>query len=167
MNGVNKKKGAIIMFLYTIKLNRRRRIAMALAAALVVLGGMAFSLLATRQTAAAAVRSPKGIKTAEDRAAYLRSWGWEIPDSPAAVEELELPEKFGEEYSQYLALQAEQGFDLSKLAGKRVRRYSFDVLNYPTGEQGVTAHLLIYRNTVVGGEVSGNSFLHGLAKPDQ
>ena len=154
------------MFLFTIHLNRRG-IAGALVAALVILGAAAFTLLTTRQTAAAAVVSPKGIKTAEDRAAYLRSWGWEIPDTPAAVEELMLPEKFGKEYSQYLELQTGQGFDLAKLSGKRIRRYTYEILNYPTGETGVTAHLLIHKDTVVGGEVTGGSFLHGLAMPNQ
>lgn len=152
------------MFIFTAKINRRK-IAVVLAAA-VICGAAAVAVLGTRRAAAAAVVSPKGVKTAEDRAAYLRSWGWEVPDSAVSVEELELPEKLGEEYTEYLALQTDQGFDLSKYTGKRVRRYTYDVLNYPTGETGVVAHLLIYKNTVIGGEVMGDSFLHSLAVPE-
>lgn len=150
------------MFLCTIKLNRKR-IAAVLAAAIIV--ATAVAAIGTWQAQAAAVISPKGIKTAEDRAAYLRDWGWEIPDSAASVEELELPKQLGEEYSEYLKLQRDQGFDLTRQAGKRVRRYTYDILNYPGGKQGVTAHLLIYKNAVVGGEIAGNDFLHGLKMP--
>ena len=71
-------------------------------------------------------------------------------------------------YQDYLALQSQQGFDLEKYAGKRVKRYTYEVLNYPTGETGVQANLLIRKNTVVGGEVLSpqlDGFLHGLAQP--
>ena len=46
-------------------------------------------------------------------------------------------------YQEYLALQADQGFDLEKYAGKRVKRYTYEVLNYPTGESGVQVNLLL------------------------
>jgi hypothetical protein len=110
--------------------------------------------------------SPKGVRSEEDRVAYLQGWGWQISPQATLVEELELPKEFGEEYSEYLALQQEQGFDLTKYAGKRVKRYTYEVLNYPTGEAGVTAHLLLYRNRVIGGEIAGEDFLHSLAKPE-
>ena len=71
-------------------------------------------------------------------------------------------------YDDYLALQSGQGFDLSKYAGKRVKRYTYEITNYPTGETGILANLLIYKNTVIGGEVLSpqlDGFLHGLAMP--
>ena len=49
-----------------------------------------------------------------------------------------------------------------------MKRYTYEVLNYPTGEKGVQANLLIRKNTVVGGEVLSpqlDGFLHGLAMP--
>ena len=61
-----------------------------------------------------------------------------------------------------------QGFDLEKYAGKRVKRYTYEVFNYPTGESGVQVNLLVCKNTVVGGEVLSpqlDGFLHGLAMP--
>ena len=65
-------------------------------------------------------------------------------------------------------LQSGQGFDLEKYKGKRVKRYTYEISNYPTGETGVQAGLLIYKNTVVGGEVLSSQlggFIHGLAMP--
>lgn len=152
------------MFIWTAKINRKK-ILLTLGA-LLCISVAALSLLAGRGTAAAATVSPKGIKTEEDRVAYLEDWGWSVSPQAVLVEELELPQEFGPEYSQYLELQTGQGFDLGKYAGKRVRRYTYEVLNYPTGETGVVAHLLVCKNRVIGGEVMGGSFLHGLAMPD-
>ena len=73
-----------------------------------------------------------------------------------------------ESYQEYLALQSDQGFDLQKYAGKRVKRYTYEIFNYPSGEAGVQANLLICKNTVVGGEVLSprlDGFLHGLTMP--
>ena len=152
------------MFIWTAKLSKKK-LALTLGAVLLV-SVAAFTLLGSRGTAASATISPKGVKTEEDRVAYLQEWGWQVSSQAVLVEELALPEEFGEEYAKYLELQTGQGFDLTKYAGKRIRRYTYDILNYPTGETGVVAHLLLYRNTVVGGEVLGDSFLHGLAMPE-
>lgn len=159
------------MFIVTAKIRRGRLalgafgVAVACAAAVVLTG-----LLGPSTTAASANRpSPKGVKTAEDRVAYLEGYGWLVKPEPIAVEELLIPKEFDETYSEYLQLQTAQGFDLSKYRGKRVKRYAFEILNYPTGEAGVQAGILIYKNTVIGGEVLSaqlNGFLHGLAMPE-
>ena len=154
------------VLIWTAKVNRKK-IGLVLAG-VVLLGGaaLAATLFWGGGAQAAASMSPKGVKTAEDRAAYLESWGWQVEPEAVAVEELAMPETFGEEYSQYLELQAAQGFDLTKYAGKRVKRYTLNVLNYPGGAEGVQAHLLLCKNTVIGGEVMGSSFFHGLAMPE-
>ena len=152
------------MFIWTAKLSKKR-IVLALAA-VVCAAAAAATLMGARGATVSATVSPKGIKTEEDRTAYLQEWGWQVSPQATLVEELELPKEFGPEYSQYLELQTGQGFDLAKYAGKRVRRYTYEVENYPTGEDGVIAHLLVCKNRVVGGEVMGDGFLHGLAKPD-
>lgn len=152
------------VFIWTAKINKKG-IVLALAAAICT-AAAAGTLAYSRGAEASAAVSPKGIKTEEDRVAYLEQWGWQVSPQAALVEELALPEEFGEEYAKYLELQTGQGFDLSKYAGKRIRRYTYEVLNYPNGETGVVAHLLLYRNRVIGGEVLGGSFLHGLAMPE-
>ena len=89
------------------------------------------------------------------------------PEStPAANPEADpIPEEMDESYRRYLELQAAQGFDLERYAGRRIRRYTYEVTNYPTGESGVQANLMLYRTTVVGGEVLSprmDGFVHGL-----
>ena len=66
-------------------------------------------------------------------------------------------------------LQRQQGFDLERYAGKRAKRYTYEILNYPSGETGVQANLLLYKTTVIGGEVLSprlDGFLHGLSMPE-
>lgn len=149
------------MFIWTAKIHKRKLAA--LLAAIVVAGaGLVLAVNAvSRPASATAEPNPKGVKSPEDRVAYLESWGWQVSPNETLVEELAMPEEFGEEYTQYLELQAGQGFDLTKYAGKRIKRYTYEVLNHPSGEQ-VTAHLLICKNTVVGGELMGTDFLCGL-----
>ena len=153
------------LFIWTTKIDRRK-IALVLTVAVLGILAVIAVLCGGRIAAASAAVSPKGVRTAEDRIAYLAGWGWEAVESDTPVEELELPRTFGPEYDQYLQLQLDQGFDLTRCAGKRVRRYTFDLRNDPSGAEGVQAHLLIRRNRVVGGEVLGPDFLRGLARPE-
>lgn len=157
------------MFIFTAKLSRKKLILGAVAAVgLCAAVFAAATALNATATAASTAVSPNGVKSNEDRVVYLESYGWTVQPDPLAVEELLIPETFDATYDQYLALQADQGFDLSKYCGKRVKRYTYLVTNYPTGEEGVQIGLLVYKNTVVGGDVLSsqlNGFIHGLDMP--
>ena len=159
------------MFIWTARL-RRGKLALGAAAVLLLCGAaVVVGGFLTRGVDAASTgpASPKGIKTNEDRVAYLESYGWTVSPEAVSVEELLIPEEFDETYDQYLALQAQQGFDLTQYKGKRVKRYTYQVTNYPSGESGVEAGLLIYKNTVVAGEVLSTKlggFIQGLAMPE-
>lgn len=158
------------MFIFTARINKRRLAAGA--AAFILLCGTALAVgnLDSERSvdAAASVSAPKKVKTNEDRIAYLEHYGWQVAPDAVAVEELLIPEEFDETYTEYLALQSGQGFDLTEYCGKRAKRYTYEITNYPTGETGVQVALLIYKNKVVGGEVLStqlNGFLHGLEMP--
>ena len=106
------------MFIWTTRLSRGRIVAGVAAAVLIcgcVLTGVA--ALQTQDAEASATISGKGIKTNEDRIAYLASYGWEVSPEPISVEELQIPEEFDDTYTQYLDLQAQQGFGLTKYRG--------------------------------------------------
>ena len=158
------------MFIFTARLSRKRLAAGT--AALVLLCGAVLAVSTTDSdtsiNAAAASAAPTKVKTNQDRVAYLEHYGWQVSPEPASVEELLIPETFDESYEEYLSLQQSQGFDLTELCGKRVKRCTYEITNYPTGEAGVQISLLIYKNKVVGGEVFSpqlNGFLHGLERP--
>ena len=158
------------MLIVTAKMPRRRLALGVAAAALLCCCAVALNLgqSLTREASASALPDPKGVRTNEDRVEYLSAYGWQVSQEPIATQELLIPEELDSSYDEYLALQTGQGFDLEKYAGKRVKRYTYEITNYPTGETGVQANLLICRNTVVGGEVLSpqlDGFLHGLAMP--
>ncbi len=158
------------MLIVTAKIPRRKLALWTLAAAALCCCALLVNVnvLRTSRGVETAAVSPKGVKTNEDRVAYLGEYGWQVKQDPLATQELIIPDQFDDSYTEYLTLQSEQGFDLEKYAGKRVKRYTYEITNYPTGESGVQINLLIYKNTVVGGEVLSaqlDGFLHGLSMP--
>ena len=156
------------MLIMTAKLPRRKLAIGAAAAALLCCAALALNLTPAGYQAAAAsaaLPSSKGIRTNADRVTYLNGCGWQVTEEPLAVEEIRIPEEMDESYRCYLALQTAQGFDLEQYAGRRIRRYTYEITNYPTGESGVQANLMLYRTTVVGGEILSprmDGFVHGL-----
>ena len=156
------------MFIITAKVPWQKLALGAALATLLCCCTLILNLGTAWETAASVGPSPKGIRSNQDRVDYLKAYGWELKEEPLATQELLIPEEMDDSYRDYLALQQEQGFDLELYAGKRVKRYTYEITNYPSGETGVQANLLLYRTTVVGGEVLSpqlDGFLHGLAMP--
>lgn len=160
------------MFIVTARIPKKRLLAAAVAAlcccAAVLTGIFCAHGLSVVSASSTVTGEVKGLKKNEDRVEFLRQLGWEVSEEPVATEELFIPEAFDESYDDYLALQTGQGFDLSAYCGKRVKRYTYEVFNHPSGEAGVQAALLVYKGRLVGGEVLSarpDGFIHGLAIP--
>lgn len=108
-----------------------------------------------------------GVKSNDDRIAFLSQFGWEVDPDPAKEETVTIPDEFDRIYTGYNEIQKEQGLDLSRYKRKEVIRYTYNVTNYPEYTERVTATLLVYRNTVIGGDISSadaNGFTHGFEK---
>ena len=155
------------MFIYTARIPKKRLLAGGITLLCCLAVVLTAVLLLSGSRAASAGAEVRGIRDNDDRISFLTGLGWEVSDTPIAAEELLVPAKFDENYADYLALQAQQGFDLTKYCGKKIQRYTYEVTNHPSGESGVQISLLIYRSTVIGGEVVSPSagFLHGLVYP--
>lgn len=155
------------MFIFTARIPKRRLIAGTAAALFCLLAVIAGTVTHFTGRAAAASAEVKGVRGNDDRVEYLTGLGWQVSAEPISTEELRIPETFDDSYADYLALQTGQGFDLTRYCGQRVKRYVYEISNYPTGETGAQAALLIYKNRVIGGQVQAadGSFLHGLARP--
>lgn len=141
------------MVILTAKLSKSKLIAAALVAVAVIL---LVIFLANRGTATdlEPVSAPK-LRTIEDMVQYLSTCGYSVEAEPLRKQEVVIPKEFGEVYQQYNALQQSQGFHLEKYKGKKVTQYVFLVTNYPQEDpQPVHATLLIYRNKLIGGELS-------------
>ena len=145
--------------------NDTKRSRLPLAAGLILFAAAALWAL-TRSFGCGADSIPGA--TNKQRIAYIESFGWDPGFTHTAVENVRIPVEFDDVYEEYNALQRKQGFDLRKDRAHTVKRYTYEITNYPTGETGVQANLLIYKNRVIGGEVLSpqmDGFLHGLAMP--
>lgn len=123
-----------------------------------------------RETQAVSVvhQGAKGVRNNETRIAFLEGFGWVVGPEAASVEEVQIPDTFDSSYDEYLALQESQGFHLRDYAGKKVKRYTYEVRNFPGLQEGIWASILVYHKEVIGGEVfcsQGDGFMQGLAYP--
>ena len=100
------------------------------------------------QTAAPAPSANDG------RVKFLTDFGWDVTTSPTESGRVRIPEEAGEVFDRYNALQKGQGYDLSKYAGKTVMRYVYRINNYPGATEPVYATVLVYKNQIIGGDVT-------------
>ncbi len=91
------------------------------------------------------------------RVKFLTDFGWDVTTSPKESSRVKIPKETTEVFDRYNTLQKGQGYDLSKFAGKTVMRYVYQVNNYPGSTQPVYATLLVYKNKVIGGDVTDTS----------
>lgn len=139
------------MIVIAAKVSVRKILACVLAAG-TVLTGAAVLLPADAQPAAAAsenMRLDVKLRTNEQRVALLRDCGWEVIEEPRGEREVQIPEEFDEVYESYNQIQLAQGLDLTPCRGRRATLYTYEITNHPSGEQGVTANLLVRRGKLI------------------
>ena len=94
------------------------------------------------------------LRTNEERVEFLESFGIEVEDTPVTEAEVRIPEVFDAEYTAYNELQKTMGLDLEEHRGKKAMLYIYAVEDDPSGEEGVTASLLLRRNKLIAADVS-------------
>ncbi len=102
-------------------------------------------------TAAAAVSDN------DARVQFLTDLGWEVTTSPSQSGQVKIPKDAVEVFDRYNALQKSQGYDLSQYAGKTVMRYVYQVNNFPGATEPVYATLLVYKNQIIGGDITNTA----------
>lgn len=103
-------------------------------------------------------------KSAQDKIKFINSFGWQVSDEPKEIVEVVIPNEFDDVYNQYNEIQKQQGLNLEKYKGKRVKRWTYTVTNYPDVPDNVVLNLLVYDNRIIGGDVSCiklDGFMHG------
>ena len=91
------------------------------------------------------------------RVKFLTDFGWEVAASPVESGQVRIPDADSEVFERYNALQKSQGYDLSEFAGKTVMRYVYKIKNYPGAADPVYATLLVYKDQIIGGDVTDTS----------
>ena len=137
------------MMVMTAKVNFKKIITVLAAIAGVVL---ALILLLGGGKEAEATSAP--VSGNDARVQFLKSFGWEVIASPTESGQVRIPETLTEVYERYNILQKSQGYDLSEYAGKSVMRYVYKITNYPGATEPVYATLLVYKNKIIGGDIT-------------
>ena len=97
-----------------------------------------------------------GIKTNEDRVAFIESFGLKVNPEARTEESFVMPENFDRVILGYNQIQKEQGLDLTKYERKRVTHYAYEVTNYDS-DGTVYVNLLVYKNRIIGADISSLS----------
>ena len=152
------------MFVMTARVNKKKIVGLLAAAAALI--ALLIMLLGGGEEAA--TTAAPSMATNDGRVQFLKSFGWEVASSPVESNQVRIPEETSPVYERYNALQKSQGFDLTPYAGKNVMRFVYKITNYPDATEPVYATVLIYKNRVIGGDItdtaaSGN--IRGFARP--
>ena len=141
------------MMVLTAKVDFKKLIIILAAAAALIL---ALLLLVggkeeTAQTAAPSLSGNDG------RVQFLKDLGWEVAASPVESTQVRIPEETSEVFDRYNTLQKGQGYDLSQYGGKKVMRFVYKIENYPGATAPVYATMLVYKNQLIGGDITDTS----------
>ena len=155
------------MMVMTAKVDMKKILLIIAAVAALVL---ALILLLGEETPSAATTAVTVTPSSNDgRVQFLRDFGWEVTTSPTQTGQVKIPEETTEVFDRYNNLQKSQGYDLSSYAGKNVMRYVYEVRNFSGATQPVYATLLVYKDQIIGGDVTDTSAkgqIRGFKKPE-
>ena len=143
------------MFIYSIKASTLKLFCFIALAAL-IFTGIIMSGNADTVAAMSSAVDYSGIKTNEDRVAFIEGFGLKIEDTPIDEDAFTMPADFDRVILGYNELQRKQGLDLSKYQKKKVTRYTYKVTNYDSDGE-VYANLFIHRGKVVACDICSAS----------
>ena len=152
------------MMVMTAKVDIKKIIAALAAVAAVI---VALILLLGGGNSAEPTAAPS-VAGNEGRVKFLANLGWEVNTSPKESGQVRIPQEQNQVFDRYNALQKSAGYDLSQYAGKTVMRYVYKINNYPGATEPVYATLLVYKNQIIGGDVTDTSakgVVRGFAMP--
>lgn len=155
------------MVVLTAKVSKGKLIAILMVIAVIV---ALLVVLSTKsgQDGSTAESAATTVENNDDRVAYLQSFGWEVASTPLESQEVRIPAELPEVLQRYNELQQSQGFNLEDYTGKTVRRYVYEVLNYPDTTDTYYATILVYDGQVIGGDITAaaqDGLMQGLSYP--
>ena len=141
------------MMIMTAKVDFKK-ILLAVAAAIAVIVALVMLLGGSDESASTAAPA---VSDNDARVEFLKGFGWEVAASPTESGQVRIPQSPSDVFTRYNELQKSQGYDLTQYAGKTVMRYVYRITNYPGATDPVYATVLVYKNQVIGGDVTDSS----------
>ncbi len=140
------------MLVMTAKLDKKK-VALIFSAIVVIIAAIALLFSGGDSTPTLST----DVSDNDSRVNFLKEFGWEVTTSPIESSQVKIPKEASEIFERYNALQKSQGYDLSKFAGKTVMRYVYEIKNYPGATEPVYATLLVYKDQIIGGDITDTS----------
>lgn len=125
--------------------------------ALAILAGVIVGIVLIVGNSGSAATVAPGASDNSARVQFLENYGWQVNASPTQSGQVKIPDKSSDLFDRYNALQKSQGYDLSQYAGKTVMRYVYKVNNLPGASEPVYATVLVYKDQIIGGDVTDTS----------
>lgn len=157
------------MFVVSLSKNKIKKAAIIAVAVMV----LSFGLVVVLQFLGSS-HTPSGhsfvADTENDILSFISSYGWQVGDEPIEVRDVVIPETFDDVYLNYNEIQLEQGFNLEKYAGRRVKRWTYVIKNYPDtlpSDDFIRINILVCDGVVIGGDVCSvklDGFMHGFSR---
>ncbi len=142
------------MLVMTAKIDKKK-VALIFAAVVVLIAALVMLFSGGSEETEPTVST--GVSDNDGRVAFLKGFGWQVTTSPVESSQVKIPKEPTQIFERYNQLQKNQGYDLSKYAGKTVMRYVYQINNYPGATEPVYATVLVYKDQVIGGDVTNTS----------
>ncbi len=97
------------------------------------------------------------VSNNDARVKFLTDLGWDVTTSPTESSQVRIPTELTQLTDRYNSLQKSQGYDLTQYAGKTVMRYVYQINNFPGATEPVYATLLVYKNQIIGGDITNTA----------
>ena len=155
------------MFVYSFRASSLKFFAVIVLTVAVLITAIAVGQAGAVTANASAEINFGGIKTNEDRIAFISQFGIDVSGEADEEVTFSVPEKFDTVIEGYNQIQKAQGLDISKYKNKKVTRYTYEIDNYGDYKGTVCVNLIVYRNTVVACDVSSldpSGFVEPLVK---
>ncbi len=152
------------MFVFSIRATKKQVLSSLMCLGLVTVLAIAAAFFPTSsQLVSGSPAVSTQVGTEEQRIAFLKSLGYETEAEPMEIREVRIPDEPDEVLTKYNELQKQAGMDLEPYFGKRVKLYTYRILNSDEGEG--LAHLYVYRDTIVAGDLTTADGEKVLLKP--
>ena len=142
------------MFVYSVRASTVKFFGVVVLTLAVLIGVLAVGHTGSVAVSAATGVSFSGIKTNEDRIAFVSQFGIELTGDPKEEIEFRIPDKLEGPLAEYNELQKSQGLDLGRYKNKKVTRYTYEIDGYGDYSGPVCVNLIVFRNKVIACDVS-------------
>lgn len=85
---------------------------------------------------------------------FIRSYGWEVEDSPEEISRLTIPSEFDAVFDAYNTAVSAAGFDLTLYKGVNATRYTYRVLNHKDSDTGlIRIHVFVTKEGIAAADI--------------